>query len=329
MRTTALATGQTHRGDGQADDAAADDIVRGIVCNQAIPIWSKQIDTARSQAESAVVSLTERFGAIVQGLDTALGAADRHGSAQAISVEAEDGARRLGCVLQALKAIQESRDALAKEIRSLVGYTQELQRMSSDVESIAFKTNMLALNAAIEAAHAGESGRGFAVVAQEVRALSEAARLTGKSITDKAGLINKALAEIGQTSETVASRDKIAVEESEAQVREVVTRFKERAGALNAVALRATEQSAAIKDDVSEALVRLQFQDRTGQILSQVINSMVEVSQLESSGTPERAHQDAREYLDYMASTYTTEEQRRNHAGLYSEEPDPQATTFF
>ena len=329
MRTTALITGQAHRADGQPDDSAADDTVRGIVCNQAIPIWGKQIETARSQAEVAIVSLTERFGTIVQRLDSALGTTDRSDGAQAISVDAEEGARRLGSVLRALKSIQESRDALTQEIRSLVGYTQELQRMSSDVESIAFKTNMLALNAAIEAAHAGESGRGFAVVAQEVRALSEAARKTGKLITDKAGLINKALADIGLTSETAASRDKAAVEESEAQVHEVVTRFKERAGALNAVAMRANEHSAAIKEDVSEALVKLQFQDRTSQILSQVINSMVEVSQLLSSGTLERAHQDAREYLDYMASTYTTEEQRRNHAGQYREDPDSQATTLF
>ena len=336
MRATAPQTGlvdgpdnHIDRPDSQANTPTADQIVRGIVCSQAIPIWGKQIETARSQAEVAIVSLAERFGTIVERLDCALGAADRSGGAQAISVDADEGARRLGCVLQALKAIQESRDALAQEIRSLVAYTQELQRMSSDVESIAFKTNMLALNAAIEAAHAGEKGRGFAVVAQEVRALSEAARKTGKLISDKAGLINQALVQIGITSESVASRDKAAAAESETQVHEVLARFKERAGALNAVALRANEQSAAIKDDVSEALVRLQFQDRTGQILSQVIKSMEEVSTLRSSGVTERAREDAREYLDYMASTYTTEEQRRNHAGLHSGEPDPQATTFF
>jgi methyl-accepting chemotaxis protein len=315
--------------DGSDDVISSDDAVRALVCVEALPIWNKQIETARSQAEAAIVSLTERFAGIVERLDGALGASDRDGGAQAISTDAEDGARRLGRVLEALKAIQESRDALAQEIRSLVGYTQELQRMSSDVESIAFKTNMLALNAAIEAAHAGAAGKGFAVVAQEVRALSEAARQTGKSITDKAGLINKALGQIGATSERVASRDKAAVEESEAQVREVLERFKERASALNAVAQRASAQSAAIKDDVSEALVQLQFQDRTSQILGQVISAMDHVTTLQGSGNGASLQEEVGEYLERMTRAYTTEEQRRNHEGLETVDLAPQATTFF
>jgi methyl-accepting chemotaxis protein len=329
METTAHAEEEVHPDGESVENISSDELVRAIVCTEAIPIWSKQIETARGQAESAIVSLTERFAGIVQRLDSALGASDRDSGARAISVDADEGARRLGHVLQALKAIQESRDALAQEIRTLVGYTQELQRMSSDVESIAFKTNMLALNAAIEAAHAGESGKGFAVVAQEVRALSEAARKTGKLITDKAGLINKALVDIGVTSEHVATRDRAAVEESELQVREVLQRFKERASALNAVALRAGEQSAAIKDDVSQALVQLQFQDRTSQILGHVVNAMAEVSTLQGSGSAAAVHEDAHEYLQQMASSYTTEEQRRNHAGLETGDLSPRAITFF
>ncbi len=315
--------------DAHGELISSEDAVRALVCAQALPIWNKQIETARSQAEAAIVSLTERFAGIVQQLDGALGASDRDGGAQAISTDAADGARRLGRVLEALKAIQESRDALAREIRSLVGYTQELQRMSSDVESIAFKTNMLALNAAIEAAHAGTAGKGFAVVAQEVRALSEAARQTGKSITDKVGLINKALGQIGATSESLASRDKAAVEESEAEVHEVLERFKERANALNAVAQRAGQHSAAIKDDVSEALVQLQFQDRTSQILGQVIDAMEHVSTLQRSDPDVPLQDDARECLERMTSAYTTEEQRRNHDGFETAELAPQTTTFF
>lgn len=329
MNAAAHAEEQTYPAEGPAESISPDELVRGIVCTEAIPIWSKQIETARGQAESAIVSLTERFAGIAQRLDSALGASDGDGGARAISADAEQGARQLGNVLQALKAIQESRDALAQEIRSLVSYTQELQRMSSDVESIAFKTNMLSLNAAIEAAHAGESGKGFAVVAQEVRALSEAARQTGKLITDKAGLINKALTEIGATSERLAGRDKAAVEESETQVREVLQRFRERAGALNSVALRAGEQSAAIKDDVSEALVQLQFQDRTSQILRQVIDTMAEVSTLQGSGNAATVYEEAHDYLERMASTYTTDEQRRNHAGLDTGELSSGTTTFF
>jgi methyl-accepting chemotaxis protein len=314
---------------GRDEAVSAADAALALVCQQAIPIWNKQIETARGQAETAVVSITERFAGIVRQLDEALGASDREGGAHAISRDAEEGSRRLGRVLEALKAIQESRDALAQEIRSLVGYTQELQRMSSDVESIAFKTNMLALNAAIEAAHAGAAGKGFAVVAQEVRALSEAARCTGKSITKKVGLINEALQQIGTSGDQLARRDKAAVEESETQVHEVLERFKQRANALDGVAQRASLQSAAIKDEVSQALVQLQFQDRTSQILGQVIGAMGEVNALQGPDTGVPPADAARKCLERMAATYTTEEQRLNHQGLETMDLAPQETTFF
>lgn len=299
------------------------------VALEALPIWARQVETARRQTEEAIVALTERFGGIAQRLDAALGAADETDGGRAITADAEEAAQNLAHVVDALKAIQQSRDALAQEIRGLVARTEELQQMSAEVESVAFQTNMLALNAAIEAAHSGEAGKGFAVVAQEVRSLSSVARDTGKRIKSSVGLISEALLGIGDSNERVAIRDKQAVEESEARIGAVLTRFRERTGRLVAAAEKSCEESAAIKEEVCESLVQLQFQDRTSQILTQVVAAM---NGLASQDCPAKtdSHADAvSEHLERMSRTYTTAEQRANHCGGGAQSAAPSEVVFF
>lgn len=311
-----------------ADFAAGSDI-RAQIALQALPIWARQVETARQQTEQAVLALTSRFDGIATRLDAALGAVDRHGGTRAITDDAGQAAQSLGQVLDALKTIQRSRNALAEEIRGLVARTEELREMSREVESIAFKTNILALNAAIEAAHSGAAGKGFAVVAEEVRSLSSAARDTGKRISNSVSLISQALLNIGTTNERVATRDQQSVEESEGHIRTVLERFRERTSRLVSAAQQSSEQSAAIKEEVCESLVQLQFQDRTSQILAQVVRAMSEFEN-EHAAAPAETHSEAvSRHLERMACSYTTDEQRLNHAGGAAGSAAPQEVTFF
>jgi methyl-accepting chemotaxis protein len=309
--------------------SSAEEAVRETVVSESLPIWAKQIVSARRQTEDAVVALSARFEGIVNRLDRALGAAGGDSGTKIIAEDAAEGERHLAEVIQALKLIQQSRDALAQEIRALVSHAEELRKMSSEVESIAFQTNMLALNAAIEAAHAGTVGKGFAVVAQEVRALSEAARNTGKRISGTVGIINTALVKIGTENERVSSRDEQAVTDSQQHIRTVLERFNQRTTNLAQAAQQSQRASEAIKNEVCESLVQLQFQDRVGQILQHVVDSMQQAEELPDTADSGSAQEHVQRHLDKMARTYTTEEQRRLHRGLESQAIAPQEVTFF
>jgi|ADGO01.1.fsa_nt_gi Methyl-accepting chemotaxis protein len=293
---------------------------------QALEIWSAQIDTSRQQMEDAVISLTSRFATIVDRLDAALGGSTSGAGA------AEDAHRAeadLVAVVDALKAIQQSRQALTQNVRSMVTYINELRQMADEVGIVAFKTNLLALNAAIEAAHAGDSGRGFAVVAHEVRALSDASRQTGKLITEKVGNISSMLSKVAEANEQIAAKDDQAIANSEAKIRQVLDRFRNRTEEMADAVERANRQRAEIKDEVAESLVQLQFQDRVSQILAQVSSSMRRLDVASTTSGTVMDAESARKQLDEMTASYTTEEQRRIHNGLEAQAVEPQQVTFF
>lgn len=122
--------------------------------------------------------------------------------------------------------------------------SEEISKITSVIDEIAFQTNLLALNAGVEAARAGEAGRGFAVVATEVRALAQRS-------SDAAREINALISASGQQVQQgvdLVDRTGAALSEIVTSVSEISERVASIAGAAREQSVGLNEINAAVND---------------------------------------------------------------------------------
>ncbi|MGB0659571.1 MAG: methyl-accepting chemotaxis protein [Mangrovicoccus sp.] len=160
--------------------------------------------------------------------------------------------------------VQSAMDAMG----AIENSSEQIQRIITVIDEIAFQTNLLALNAGVEAARAGETGRGFAVVASEVRALaqrsSEAAADIKNLIEDSGNHVRTGVQVVHKAGESIQSVSQ-AVRDVAGQVSEIADNAKSQADSISEVdrALsdldQVTQQNAAMFEETtaaSEALKR-------------------------------------------------------------------------
>ena len=312
------------------------------LCSQVLPLWAGHVDTSRVETQDAIESLTGRFGALVERLQSAVSASEQaagdtsdlaSGGTQGIFTESREELTR---VVGSLSEATAAQDRMLSEVRTLTGHMEELTQMAEEVKKVADMTNLLALNAAIEAARAGHLGGGFGVVADEVRRLSQASGGTGKRISETVEHIRTAVDATLAAAEASSREEHKSVEESNAAIQRVLERFGELTCRLTTSAADLRAEGSAIQEEISSMLVSFQFQDRTSQILTQVRDNMghlvthldAQVQAMEED--PEAtAVVDAEQWLAEMRLSYATAEQHQHHRGERVDTQLDSDITFF
>ena len=177
-----------------------------------------------SDVAGYVRGVADRIGEHLKTLDSLEEVTTRLLADQARVSDSTDEARLLA--EQAKAKLEAGRDAIEDTIDGFKGLTElvvqlgermagfasamnQVQTVSSTIETIARKTNMLALNATIEAARAGDAGRSFAVVAAEVKKLAHDTRAATSQIASTIG-------ELTREASAVTTEIKTGVERSRA-----------------------------------------------------------------------------------------------------------------
>ena len=191
---------------------------------ESIAVASDHLSQRTESQAAGLIEATSTLSAIVATVaDTAQGAKSANEIAATAKAKAESSVAIVHEAVEAVRRIEKS--------------SQEIAKIISVIDEIAFQTNLLALNAGVEAARAGDAGRGFAVVASEVRALAQRSAEAAKEIKS---LIATANAQVDHGVGLV-DRTGQALETIVAQVATV-------SQVVGDIAVRAGEQAVAVRE---------------------------------------------------------------------------------
>lgn len=189
---------------------------------------SRRTEKQAATLEETASSLDELTSSVKSAADGAEGASEKASAAQN---RAEEGGEVARLAVSAMDGIKTS--------------SQEISKITSVIDDIAFQTNLLALNAGVEAARAGEAGRGFAVVATEVRALAQRSSDAAREINE---LISASEAQVGAGVELV--------DRTGNALSAIVDSISEITGIVGAIALSTKEQAAGL-NEINSAVMEL------------------------------------------------------------------------
>jgi len=243
---------------------------------------SEQLRQTSSQIESSVVGVCDSFQGIAERAKQAVvrttGFLSREGGEAPDTTSFESLIEDCGeTLVKILKVTEEAGDVSRRAIERIQQMDQVSQAITAalaQLEQIASGNKILALNARIEAARAGSHGAGFAVVAMEVISQTERSQKVNAQVS---GLITNLRTLAGSTLndlQRMNDKDRKRVEECKQEVDESLRDLEAAHGDMKKMLTGMTEESALLANDIGAAIRGLQFQDRTSQRISHVVEDL-------------------------------------------------------
>ncbi len=292
-----------------------------------------EITLTSTEAEADVQALARQFqdiaattrqqAATVQDLVAAIQAVQLDGKTIPLADVAAGLGGTLSGVVEKVSCLSTRGSSMLASLDQVLGELGSVESSVAQIDKINHETNLLAHNAKIEAARAGESGRGFAVVADEVRELAKTVNnlssvIRGQISSIAAGL-RKSHAMLREIAAVDMSEENVA---ANAQVKMVMQCLVEQSARFAEVLQETATTTTRITDDVSAAIVAMQFQDLAKQRLENVSGALSALAVLIAEFGADTARQTAvaaadipAEWADRLIAPFTLSDVRRRFAG--------------
>lgn len=287
------------------------------LARQVVPIWRRNVDTARLHAEQSMTALLESFGSVSAELDQALSVSgsDLSMDSESLDTLLQRHAPDVERLLQSTRQIALVKNTMMSGVSELATSLDEMLRLSKEIQIISRATRLLALNASVEAARAsgaGASASGFAVVAQEVRNLANQSRQAGAALGKHLADMQERVRLIRQQGAHLNTSDDELVLQSEQNARHLVGGLLASISDVSRAQRTLREAGTQVQSEMERILVSLQSQDRMSQMLVSVTDDMTRLQDWLEGGEDEAASSIPR-WLDRLEASYTMEDLRSSH----------------
>lgn len=243
-----------------------------------LPALRNQLTDTASEMERAVVDVCASFQGIAANARTAvdetsrlLGSGDDPNGVDGVIASSRTTIERLLARMEHSSGVSLRS---AARIEAVEAALQGITKAVAEVDNIAFANRMLALNAKIEAVHVGEAGAGFGVVADEITAQAAKSTEITDRITETLKQLRQAITGAAAELRTMASDDKQNLEASRNDVRAALDDLARATSGMHDALSEARSRSGQLADEISRAVIGLQFQDRLSQRIAHVTGAL-------------------------------------------------------
>jgi methyl-accepting chemotaxis protein len=294
-----------------------------VSCLAMLPVLETQLRETIQQIEQGVVQVGDSFAGIAQRAREAVTQISRgETDHEKIACGQLIGETRqtMGRLMQRIEQTSRLSQATVQRMLEIEQRIQGLERTLSEIDSVAANARLLALNGQIEAARAGAHGAAFAIVATETAKMAVHAVGASKTIRQMIGELSTEISGASQDLRQRASADSEVAAESRGEVNRTLDCMGTMHDEMRQAMQQAKENSQRLAQDISHAVVAMQFQDAVSQRISHVIATLEEIdatlrSNLDPAGIGEPSGRTANDSPDdwtrRMAEQYTMDSEHK------------------
>lgn len=241
-----------------------------------VPALERQLQDSVEYLEKSVVEVCAGFEGMATRARQSVALASRLQSGEGSDVAELIAASRktLEDLVEQIRRGSEVSFLAIQRMNAVDRSSRDIVKALAEAERIAFVNKLLALNAKIEAVHVGELGISFAVVADEIAQQAEHANeVTGRilalmtELSHTAGIAARDLQEMASVSHETLE---VSRSEVEAALTKLTHTHKEMQQSIDS----SVAQGEAVAEEVTRAVMALQFQDRVSQRVGHVVKAL-------------------------------------------------------